>query len=366
MWERSFEKAVEVTRGGLIESVHAAAVAIANPAGDLAARLGEPDLVVLLRSAAKPFQAASVVASGAAERFGLTSRELALMAGSHAGDGEHAATAASILEKAAMDPAALQCGIHLPLSKRAAERLARDGLAPSALTNNCSGKHAGMLIAARAGGHTIETYLDPGHPVQLANLDSISRFTGGETRGIRVAVDGCSAPTFAVSLREAARAYARLIAALDGPDGDDPLSRGLAAVARAMRAHPEMVAGDGMLDTELMRSVPGLVSKIGADGIHTMGWLGPGGPLGVALKVMDGDVGRARTAIVLKVLRDIGALEDASPLPEEITAELTVRNHRRLEVGEVRAVFKLGPAVPAPRTPEEESRGDGQSAAILS
>lgn len=340
-WSGRFKAAVEVTRGGIVESVHAAAIAVCDPGGEVIARLGDPDLTILLRSAAKPFQAAAVLASGAAERFHLVEPEVALIAGSHAGETAHVEVASSILAKAGVPPEALRCGIHVPFSRAVARRLSLSGKAPSPLMNNCSGKHAGMLAAARAGGHDQEGYLNPDHPVQVANRESVALFTGRPLPEIQIAVDGCSAPSFAVSLRETATAYALLASILGNGAGEGPLRAEVGTVIRAMRAHPAMVAGEGMLDTELMRAVPGLIAKVGADGIHTMGWSGPRGPLGIALKVMDGNVGRGRTSVVLAVLDALGALPDPSGLPESILAGQTVRNHRRLEVGEVRPIFRL-------------------------
>jgi L-asparaginase II len=335
---RSFEKAVEITRGDTVEVVHAAAIAVCGPSGEVIASLGNPGVLIVMRSAAKPFQAAAALASGAADRFGLTQPEIALMAGSHSGQRVHQEAAASILSRIGLDPSALQCGAHVPFSRETARSLARDGEEPSALMNNCSGKHAGMLAAARAGGHPAETYLEPDHPVQRANLESVAAFTGRETTEIGVGVDGCSAPTFSVTLGGLARAFACIAT---GKEEGSPLQASLARVAGAMRAHPAMVAGEGMLDTCLMEAVPGLVAKVGADGIHAMAWQSPSGPLGTAVKLMDGDVGRGRTAVVLGLLRGLGAIDENQALPEALSRHLAVSSHRKATVGRVRSVFTL-------------------------
>lgn len=341
MSTESFQTAVEITRGSLVESEHAAAIAVSDPDGRLLASLGDPERLIFLRSAAKPFQAAAVLTMGVVERFGLVEKEIALISSSHAGEAVHAETAGSILARAGLTPDALGCGTHPPFSKSSAESLLRDGLRPTVLMNNCSGKHGGMLAAAKAGGHPIRTYLDPGHPVQRAILTAVSAFTARPPAAIPIAVDGCSAPTFGVTLHEAARAFARLVAAPILTTGTADLTSSSARVAAAMRAHPEMVSGDGMLDTILMRAIPGLVAKIGADGVHAMGWPGPAGPRGIALKIMDGDSGRARAAVVLEVLRQVGAMNGAVTLPDTVTGLFTVRSLRGAEVGEVRTVFKL-------------------------
>jgi L-asparaginase II len=336
---KGYQEAVHVVRGEIVESIHAAAVAVVSSDGDLVKVLGHTDFPVFLRSVAKPFQASAVLASGAARKYGFSPREIALISGSHAGDPEHQETAASILKKAGLGPDALQCGIHIPFSKTVAARLAREGLKPTPLMNNCSGKHAGMLAAAASGSHGLDDYLEAEHPVQQSNLAAIAKFTGRDPGEIRTAVDGCSAPTFSVTLADTARAFARL-AAPAGEGGEDPLMDASKEVVSALRAHPEMIAGEGMLDTLLMKAVPGLIAKVGADGMHAMAWLSPEGPLGIAIKVMDGHVGRPRTAVVLEVLRQLGALAGGN-LPDSLAALAEIRNHRRKLVGELRPVFTL-------------------------
>jgi L-asparaginase II len=338
----AFERAVEITRGDLVESVHAAAVAVCDPDGRLIASLGDPERPVYLRSSAKPYQAAAVVLSGAVDRYGLDERHLAVMAGSHAGEPHHVEAVGSMLERAGIEPAALRCGTHAPFHRGTAEALWRSGQSPTPLMNNCSGKHAGMLAAARIAGHPLESYLDRSHPVQRANLEAVSTFSGLPAAQIPVAVDGCTAPTFSVPLRAAATAFARLARGLASPEAASGVHAAAARVAAAMRSRPEMVAGDGMLDTELMRALTGSVAKVGADGVHALAWTqSADGPIGVAVKVMDGETGRARSCVVVEVLRQIGAFGERLPPPGSITASFEVRNLNGIHVGEVRPVFTL-------------------------
>src|SRR5262245_4214833 len=263
--------AIEITRGSVVESVHSAAVAVADSHGRVVARLGGIDHVVFLRSSAKPFQAMAVVESGAVEKFGLTAQELAVMAGSHSSEPNHVTTAAGILAKIGLDVTALQCGTHTPFSKKIAEQYRASGRALTALEHNCSGKHAGMLAAALAGGHDTASYLDPKHPVQQSAIGVLADLTGRMRDRILVAIDGCSAPTFAVSLAEAARAFARLVE----PQGLVPSHRDSAArVVAAMREHPLMVGGEGTLDTELTaHSIHSLVAKRGAEGVQCLAFV---------------------------------------------------------------------------------------------
>jgi len=341
MSRHDFETAVEITRGDLVESAHSAAIAVADTEGRVVFALGDAERTVYLRSAAKPFQAAAVLSAGVAERYGFTAKEIALISASHAGEPVHTETATAILARAGLDPSALGCGTHAPFSRLAAETLLREGRNPTVLMNNCSGKHGGMLAAARKAGEPIETYLASAHPVQRRILRAVAAFTGREEGRIALAIDGCSAPTFAVSLRELARAFARLVAAPSLRTDPDGLDAQAAIVAAAMRAHPEMVSGGGMLDTILMRAVPGLVAKMGADGLHAVGWTGPHGPVGAAVKIMDGDSGRARMAVVVEMLRQAGAVDAHATLPQSLTDPLIVRSLRGAAVGEVRPVFRL-------------------------
>jgi L-asparaginase II len=198
-----------------------------------------------------------------------------------------------------------------------------------------------MLAAAKLAGEPAATYLDPAHPVQRRNLRVLAAFAGRAEETIAVATDGCSAPTFALSLREIARAFARLVAAPSLRTDSEEVTEQAEVVAASMRAHPEMVAGEGMLDTILMRAVPGLVAKIGADGLHASGWIGPRGAVGAAVKVMDGDSGRARAAVVVEVLRQAGALDAHAAAPDPLRDQFIVRSLRGAAVGEVRPVFRL-------------------------
>ncbi|HWW77246.1 MAG TPA: asparaginase, partial [Pyrinomonadaceae bacterium] len=293
---------VEVSRGPIVESRHRGHVAAVDGEGRLVASLGEPDTVTYLRSSAKPFQAVPVVTSGAAERFRLTEAELAIACGSHSGEDLHAATVASMLKKAGLDESFLKCGEHEPYDRATAERLRASGERPGLLRNNCSGKHAGMLLLSRQLGAPPELYDDPNGPVQQAILRAVSQFSGEPESDIALGTDGCGVPVFGVSVRTMAQMYARLVAPpAEFEEGARIAARRLAA---AMTAHPEFVGGTReRFDTEVMRAGRGLVvSKIGAEGVYTAGVLPcerwPAG-LGLAFKIEDGEDKRARSTIAI-------------------------------------------------------------------
>jgi L-asparaginase II len=225
---------IEATRGELVESVHRVSVAVVDRAGRLVAESGDPDLVTFWRSAAKPFQAMPLVMDGAADRFGLTPRELALCCASHSSEPEHLATTDSILNKLGLPESALACGPHTPLSAVVAEDIARRGIKPTPRWSNCSGKHAGMLALALHHGWPTEGYNTLGHPVQERILAEVTRWTQVARDDLFTAVDGCNTVCFGLPLRGMAAGYAAFATA---PDSAPTRLR------EAMTGNPEMVGG---------------------------------------------------------------------------------------------------------------------------
>lgn len=335
---------VEVWRGPIVESRHRGHIAAITGAGELAASLGAPDTVTFVRSSGKPFQALPLIVSGAADRFGFTQSEIAIACGSHSGEPVHVETVRGMLKKIGLHENSLKCGVHEPFSEEAARDLARTQHAPSVLQNNCSGKHAGMLALARHVGAPTETYDQWSNPVQQMIGRIVSQFSDVPTERVAIGVDGCGVPVFGISVRAMALMYARLVAP---PDSFDSATRSAASrIVSAMTAFPEMVGGSrARLDTELIRVGKGrLISKIGAEGVYTVGVLPsdrwPRG-LGLALKIEDGDDRRARPPAVIEALRQLGVLtdEDLTKLAPYAPTEIT--NRRGECVGEVRATFTL-------------------------
>jgi L-asparaginase II len=326
---------VHVRRRGHIESVHRGHVAVVDSTGRLIAHAGEPALLVYPRSSFKPFQALPVVESGAFARSGLGADALALMAGSHGGTDAHAALAAAILAKADATAADLACGTHPPFDKPTADALRSRGEAPTALRHNCSGKHAGMLLLARFLQAPLSGYTQPEHPVQRRILASFEEVVGESFQDDRPAIDGCSAPNPRMPLATLAFAFALLGRGLDGTGKARP---GLAAIRDAMTSYPECVAGEGFLDTVLMRSLPGVVAKIGAEAVHAValpdrGW-------GVAVKVEDG-ADRALGPATIAVLAELGLVGPAEREPLGPFGGRVLRNQAGLEVGDIRGVARL-------------------------
>ncbi len=335
-----------LTRGQTVESIHFGAIAVCDAEGNLLWRCGNPEAVTFLRSTAKPFQALPFIEARGDEHFGLTEKEVALICASHSGTDEHAATAASIQRKAGVSEADLLCGTHPPLHQETAERLKAAGEEPTPNRHNCSGKHSGMLAFARLRGDPIADYVNPRHPVQQAILSTFAEMCSLPPTAVALGTDGCSAPNFAVPLRNAAQAYARLCA----PEGL-PAERAAACrkITRAMTAYPEMVGGPGRFDTLLMRIGQGkILSKGGAEGYQGLGLmpgaLGPGSPaLGITFKISDGDARRkARSAVAVEILRQLGALKEAQlQALASFGPRFPVYNWRKLEVGAGYPLFAL-------------------------
>lgn len=338
------EPLVEVKRGGITESRHRGHIVAVEPDGKVVGLLGAPETVTYLRSSAKPHQAIPLVASGAADRFGFNERELALACASHSGEPIHTEVAASMLKKIGLGPEALKCGVHEPFSPEVARQLREKGEQPNVLQNNCSGKHAGMLALALHLGAPIETYDEPSNPVQLAIGKTISDFAGIPIEDIAVGVDGCGVPVFGITMKAMALMYARLVST--PAEFDEKTRAACLRIVAAMTTHPELIGGTSdRLDTEIMRAAPGrLVSKVGAEGVYTVGILPcadwPRG-FGLALKIEDGDDHRARPTVVIESLRQLGVLADESLEAVARYAFFPVRNRRGDVVGEVTAEFKL-------------------------
>jgi L-asparaginase II len=322
---------VEVVRGAFVESRHRGAVAVIDADGGTALALGDVERPLYPRSAVKAFQALPLVESGAAERFGVTDAELALACASHSGEPAHVATAAALLAKVGRDGASLECGPHWPLGLPAARALAASGGAPTALHNNCSGKHAGFVCLACMLGAEPAGYIGPAHPVQVAVRAALETVTGAAHTPEAMATDGCSIPTYAVPLRALALGFARFGSGVGvGPGRATAAERLRAAVA----AHPEMVAGEGRFDTKVARAlVRRAFVKTGAEGVHCAAL--PELGLGLALKCDDG-AGRAAEVIMAALILRFLVLSDAERAAVQALARPTLTNWNGIAVGEIR------------------------------
>ncbi|EFH12338.1 asparaginase [Pseudoroseomonas cervicalis] len=327
---------VEVTRGGRVESRHAGAFAVVDAEGALVLSEGDIDRPVFPRSAVKLIQALPLVESGAADRFGLDDESLALACASHNGEERHAEVAARGLARLGLDEAALECGAHWPSLPAASQRLARQGASPSALHNNCSGKHTGFLCLACGLGAEPRGYIQPEHAVQRSVKSALEEVTGFALAEGSHGIDGCSIPTYAIPLRALALGFARL-----GSGHGVSLARAQAAarLRRAVARHPFMVGGTGRFDTVVMEALgERAFTKTGAEGVFCAAL--PELGLGVALKCEDG-AGRAAEVVMAALLLRLLPLSEAERAVVAPFAAPVLRNWNGIEVGRLRATLPV-------------------------
>ena len=326
---------IEVTRGSLVESRHRGAVAVADVAGTMALAIGDVTTPIFPRSAVKALQALPLIELGAADRYGLGDEALALACASHSGEAAHVAGVQAMLAKAGLEPSALRCGAHWPIAQSAAAAVARSG-APSALHNNCSGKHAGFLCTACAMGADRAEYFRPEHPVQRAVRAVLEDFTGAAIAEERCAIDGCSVPTWAVSLRNLAQGFAKF----GTGEGLAPeRARATARLRQACARKPWFVAGTGRFCTDVMQLFgPRVFVKTGAEGVYC-GAL-PQQGLGIAIKCDDG-ASRAAQAIMAAVIARFLPLDATERTALAPFLEPRLRNWNGFEVGVIRVMDAL-------------------------
>jgi L-asparaginase II len=321
---------VEVARASLVESRHRGAVAVVDTDGVTVLTVGDVTLPVFPRSAVKALQALPLVESGVADRYGFGDEELALACSSHSGEAGHVAVVSRMLAKADLDTSALACGAHWPMNQAAAFALAGTG-APSALHNNCSGKHAGFLCVACVQAIDHSGYWLPDHPVQQNVRRVLEDLTGAVLSEDRRAIDGCSVPTWAIPLQNLAYGFAKFGS---GRGLSDERAAAAARLRAACANKPWHVAGTGRFCTEIMKLFGARVFvKTGAEGVYC-GAL-PGQGLGIAIKCDDG-AGRAAEAIMAAVIARFLPLEAGERAALDRFMQPVLRNWNGFEVGSLR------------------------------
>jgi L-asparaginase II len=356
----ALEPAVTVYRGGIVENTHQAHVAVVDADGRLLYAWGDPHRLTLVRSAAKPAQALAVVETGALERFGFDDADLALMCGSNNSEDRHIKRTLGMLAKVAAQESDMRCGPHTPLSDAVYRNWIKRDFTPGPACSNCSGKHVGMLAAARAIDVPLDDYHLPEHPLQTRVRHTVAEVCGLPDDGVQWAIDGCNLPTPAFPLDRLARLYAKLADAADPSapaaareNGETPSrTSALARIYRAMTTHPEMVAGEGRFCTTLMETFEGaLVGKVGAEGSYAIGvracaQTAPHAgerALGIAVKMEDGNQ-TALYAVVVEVLAQLGILDIATPARRAALARFhapRISNTKAVETGQVTARLTL-------------------------
>jgi L-asparaginase II len=334
---------VNALRGSAIESVHRGALAVVDADGAVHTALGDIHRPVFPRSAVKVLQALPLVASGAADALGLTDPELALACASHGGEPLHAQTAAGMLAKAGVAVQALECGTHWPYFDSAIKAMAAAGETPSALHNNCSGKHAGFVclgcLLARDGDRRdfLRGYVRPDHPVMREVTAALQAATGYDLAQAPVGTDGCSIPTYAIPLRQLAHAFAR-VGTGTGLGADH--ARAAARLRAAVAAAPFMVAGTGRFDSRVMERLGARVfCKVGAEGMYCAAL--PELGLGVAVKMDDGNNARACEVVMAAVIERLLPLDEGDAGFMRGFSDVGLHNWNGIEVGRLQAAPDL-------------------------
>jgi L-asparaginase II len=288
---------VEVTRGNLVESLHRASVVVVDGGGKVVFSLGDIDAAVFPRSACKAMQALPLVESGAADAYGFGNKELALACASHSGEDEHVALAASMLARAGRNVETLECGAHWSSDQKTLIHQARTLDKPTALHNNCSGKHSGFVCACCHQGVDPKGYVGYDHPLQQQIRDTMQSLTGAALGVDNCGTDGCSIPSYAVPLKGLAHGFARMAT---GTGLELLRAKASRRLFEACMAEPFYVAGTGRACTKLMEVAPGRIfAKTGAEGVFCAAI--PQQGIAIALKCDDG-ASRAAEAIVMATL----------------------------------------------------------------
>ena len=322
---------VEVTRGNVVESRHRGAVVVCDADGRHVLSIGDVERPVFPRSAVKAIQALPLVETGAADTFGFSDEDLALACASHSGEPGHVERARAILHRAGLDADALECGAHWPLMEEATVELARRHETPTALHNNCSGKHSGFLCTCVHCGFDHRGYVARTHPEQQLVREALEQVTGAAHDEDACGIDGCSIPTYAVPLVSLATGFARMVT---GMHLGAERARAARRLVQACMAHPWFVAGTGRADTRIMEIGAGRIfTKTGAEGVFCAAV--PELGLGIALKCDDG-AGRAAEVVVAAVLAALlrGDPELARQLEE--VARPVLRNRNDIVIGGLR------------------------------
>jgi L-asparaginase II len=334
---------VEAHRGNAVESAHRGALAVFDADGSCVLALGDIHRPIFPRSAVKVLQALPLVESGAADALQLNHDELALACASHNGEPAHVATAAGMLAKAGVDVRALECGTHWPYREAFQREMAARGETPSALHNNCSGKHAGFIcLACRLAGSQplfeySRGYVQATHPVMREVTQALQATTGWDLSSTVHGIDGCSIPTYGIPLQHLALAFARVGT---GHGLGDGFARAARRLRQAVAKAPFMVGGTDRFDTRVMQRLGERVfCKVGAEGVYCAAL--PERGLGVALKIDDGNNARAAEVVMAALIEAYVSLDDGEAQLMRSLSDVCLKNWNVIEVGALRASAAL-------------------------
>lgn len=326
---------IEMTRGATLENQHFGSVAVVNTSGVLRAFAGDPHWLTFTRSTLKALQALPFMEAGGPQHFGFTSTHVALMCASHSGEDKHVQTAQEMLERAGKTYQVLRCGCHVPYHFEIAGKAPSPGETFDERYNNCSGKHAGFVAYCVQHGHSLDNYEASDHPLQQAIRRDVARAVGMDVQDLKLGVDGCSAPNYAMPLSRLATGYARLASGA----ADAQFGGSFAQLSHAMTTHPDLVSGSGRNDLAFMQAGLGdWVTKVGADGVQVVASKSRGEAL--AIKIIDANK-PALFAASVEVMDQLGWLDAAQRTALQPWRAKKLINARGIQVGERRPAFTL-------------------------
>ena len=326
---------VRVYRGDEVESQHRGTWVVCDADGTVLDGMGSWKVPIFTRSSVKSLQALPLLETGAAARFGYTDPDVALALASHNAEAQHTEGVSRMLARVGLDARALQCGSQTPGDPEARNALREAHAKPTALHNNCSGKHAGFLALTVHLGADPEHYLDPDSPAQKLVRAAVLDMTGVADRDMYTAVDGCSAPTFRMPLSALATSFARV----SNPEGLAPARRAACErMLEAVAANPALIAGNYQrICTDIARVTRGrLFPKVGGEAVYAIGVRGAGRAL--AIKIDDGNY-RGMHPVIVELLRRFGFATKAELAALESWEEKHITNWSGLEVGRTEVAF---------------------------
>ena len=330
-----FTPLIELTRGSTLECLHFGAVAVVNTRGQVVAQAGNPHWLTFSRSTLKALQALPFMQADGPRQFGFSQEQVAMLCASHNGEDQHVIQTQGMLAKAGLNYRALRCGCHVPGIFTLLDQAPPADLRFDERHHNCSGKHAGFLAYCVQHGLSLDDYTDPDHPLQQAIRRDVARAVGMKPQDLKMGIDGCSAPNYALPLSHLAYGYARLASGSKDPE----FGQSFGLLSEAMTSYPDLVSGTGRNDLAFMRAGRGdWVSKVGADGVQVLASKSRGEAF--AIKVMDGNK-PALFAASVAVLDQLGWLDAAQREALAPWRAQVIVNARGLQVGERRPAFKL-------------------------
>ena len=315
----------KIMRGDFIESMHVAYAVVVDGNGSIVRNWGDSHYLTCIRSSLKPFQASASTVAGATEAVGFSSSELALMCASHNGEDIHVNTARGMLEKLGFDISYYECGSHAPYDKKSNKELIQQSQKSTALHNNCSGKHAGMLSLAKHLKSDPKGYTHVDHPVQQAIMKQVKTYS--ELNDFPLVIDGCSAPAPFMPLYNIALMYQKFASGKY-----DELN----ILYDAMESNPMLVAGTDRFDTDFISVMSGrAITKAGGEAVRGLGIRDEGGEVyGIALKVLDGNQ-RCSPIAMMSILKELDLLSTHELNELKKYTKITLKNHRNLNVGSI-------------------------------